>query len=136
MEAEISKNGEVTIVRLRGRLDFETPEPFKRTCLARLKNEQVVFNMQDLSFVGSSGITGFIDALSEFWATNTFRPKFCGINSEFRRLFFASNLNQIEIFEDQMKALYAFTQPVVMQTQIPQALDENWVEDSQTIEIK
>jgi anti-anti-sigma factor len=109
MDAEISKSGEVTIVRLKGRLDFETPEPFRRNCLEKLVNEKVVFNLQELSFVGSCGITIFVELLSQFSQKNSFRPKFCGMNSEFRRLFLSTESAPVEIYDDQIKALHAFT---------------------------
>jgi len=108
MEAEITKSGDLTIVRLIGRLDFETAEPFKKNCLGMLQNERVVFNLQELSFVGSSGITPFIETLIEFASRNNIRPKFCGLTSEFKRLFLVGSMGNLDIYEDQMLAINSF----------------------------
>ena len=42
MRASFAKHGEIVVVELAGRLDFETSEPFRRTCLERLVREKVV----------------------------------------------------------------------------------------------
>ncbi|MGE3973216.1 MAG: STAS domain-containing protein [Bdellovibrionales bacterium] len=133
MVAEISKRGEITIVRLKGRLDFETPEPFKRTCLAKLKNEKVVFNLQELNFVGSCGITIFLDLLNEFSTSNSVKPKFCGLNSEFRRLFLSIHNGPVEIYDDQVKALSAFDLAVSVIDFASQQIAETaeWTEDEE-----
>ena len=56
VQAKIRKDGDITVVELKGRLDFETAEPFRETCSDVLTNSKVVFNLSELSFVGSSGI--------------------------------------------------------------------------------
>lgn len=132
MEAEISKSGEITIVRLKGRLDFETPEPFKKNCLAKLADSKVVFNLQDLNFVGSCGITIFVELLNDFATRNSVKPKFCGVNTEFRRLFLSLQNGAVEIYDDQMKALSAFDLAVnavdFASSQMPFS-EESWLED-------
>ena len=60
MQAKIHKNGDITVVQLEGRIDFETTEPFRETCQDLLLNNKVVFNLSELSFVGSSGIGAFV----------------------------------------------------------------------------
>jgi hypothetical protein len=39
------------------------------------------------------------------------RPKFCEMTSEFRRLFLSSQINDYEIFEDELGAMKSFTLP-------------------------
>ncbi|MEQ1876194.1 MAG: STAS domain-containing protein, partial [Bdellovibrionia bacterium] len=109
MKAEINKQGDISIISLKGHLDFETAEPFRRAFLDRLSDEKVVFNFQELSFVGSSGITLFFDLLREFASRRTVKPKFCGMGSEFRKIFAASPLAELEIYDTANTAVTSFT---------------------------
>ena len=130
MKAEISTEGDIRVVHLRGHLDFETAEPFRRAYLERLSNEKVVFNFQDLSFVGSSGITMFFELLREFAERNQVKPKFCGLGSEFRKIFAASALSNLEIYDSPVSAVTSFTSPTV-QPLVP--IEEPWVDDDPSL---
>jgi anti-sigma B factor antagonist len=108
MQAKIRREGDITVVELRGRLDFETAEPFRETCQDVLANSKVVFNLDGLSFVGSSGIGAFVNTLREFSKANPVPPKFCNVRSEFRKVFKASDEQAFEIFEEESEAVTAF----------------------------
>jgi anti-anti-sigma factor len=129
MKAEISREGDITIVHLKGHLDFETAEPFRRTYLQRLFNEKVVFNFQELNFVGSSGITMFFDLLREFAHRNDVKPKFCGLGSEFKKIFAASQLADLEIYDSHVSAVTSFTSPSLVAPIQLSVLDDPWIED-------
>ena len=108
MQAKIRKDGDVTVVELSGRLDFETAEPFRETCQDVLINNKVVFNLAELSFVGSSGIGNFINTLKDFAKNNPVPPKFCYVRSEFKKIFSSGDESQFQIFEDENTALQSF----------------------------
>ncbi len=108
MEACFAVSGGVVVVELKGRLDFETSEPFRRTCLERLVQEKVVFDLRNLSFVGSLGLKDFVDTLDSMAQKSNLGVRFCGVSSEFRRLFEASGLAGQEIFETRDKAIQSF----------------------------
>lgn len=108
MQAKIRKDGDVTVVELQGRLDFETAEPFRETCQDILSNSKVIFNLSQLSFVGSSGIGAFVNTLREFSKNSPVPPKFCSVKSEFKKVFGASEEMQFQIFEDEKAALSSF----------------------------
>ncbi len=108
MQAKIRKDGDVTVVELQGKLDFETAEPFRETCQDVLINNKVVFNLADLSFVGSSGIGNFMNTLKEFAKTNPVPPKFCNVRSEFKKIFSSGEEQGFQIFEDEEAALQSF----------------------------
>src|SRR5580698_1019861 len=101
MQAKIRKDGDITVVELKGRLDFETAEPFRETCQDVLTNSKVVFNLAELSFVGSSGIGAFVNTLMEFSKNNPVPPKFCNVKSEFRKVFKATDEGAFQIFDDE-----------------------------------
>ena len=70
MQARISHQGEVMVIHLSGRVDVETAQPFREACLNQIKAKKVVFDFQNLSFVGSSGILPFLDTLQSFALSN------------------------------------------------------------------
>lgn len=112
MEAQIIKDGEITIVALRGYLDFETTEPFRKTCFQNLIDKNIVFDLKNLNFIGSSGLTSFLEVLREFKQKNPQPVKFCGLSQEFKRLFWATSMHDMEIYEDSPTAFASFYQPM------------------------
>lgn len=108
MQAKFAVRGEVVVVELNGRLDFESSEPFRRTCLERLVSQKVVFDLRNLNFVGSLGLTDFMATLEDMARQSRPGVKFCGVSSEFRRLFEASGLPAHDFFESQEKAIQSF----------------------------
>lgn len=113
MQARISRQGEVVVVHLSGRVDVETAEPFRDACLNQLVELKVVFDFQNLSFVGSSGILPFLETMQEFAGRNANGFKLCGVSSEFRKVFASTPLHVIQIFENHHQAIQAFLSPAV-----------------------
>ena len=111
MQARVAQHGEILIIQLSGRVDVETAEPFRNACLNHLKNKRVVFDFRSLSFVGSSGILPFLETMQEFANNNPGGMKFSGVSSEFKKVFAATPLNAIEIFDTDSQALHAFLNP-------------------------
>lgn len=107
MQANFAKRGGVVVVELKGRLNIESSEPFRRTCLERLVRERVVFDLSHLNFVGSLGLKDFVETLDTM-AQKGAGVKFCGVSSEFRRMFDATSLRGQEIFESTEKAIQSF----------------------------
>jgi anti-anti-sigma factor len=110
------QDGEVIVFELEGQLDFETTLQFKETCadLIRRNNAQrVVFNMEKLKFVGSSGISQFIRVLKDFNGLKE-KPRYCHLSSEFVRVFkaYQATRNPFEIFENEGAAVSSFAFPL------------------------
>jgi anti-sigma B factor antagonist len=114
MQAKIRKNGDITVVELKGKLDFETAEPFRETCQDILSNSKVVFNLDGLNFVGSSGIGAFVNTLREFSKSSPVPPKFCNVKSEFRKVFRATDDQAFQIFDDEKSALTSFNDKLII----------------------
>lgn len=110
MQANFARRGEIVVVELKGRLDFETSAPFRRTCLENLVREKVVFDLRHLAFVGSLGLTDFVNTLENMTQKSGAGAgvRFCGLSSEFRRLFEASETLGQEFFETQDQAIQSF----------------------------
>ncbi len=145
MRAEITKNGEITIVSLEGQISFDTITPFRDHCMNKLKGAKVVFDLGQLNFVGSVGITSFFEIIKDMIESKALDPKFCNVRSEFHKLFTAWFANNIEIYEQKEQAIYAFLNPALNCTieekapiRIPQykLTQEEWFDGRSTKDYK
>lgn len=110
---EIRETG-ITIVHLGGRLDVESAAMFRDACLSStsaLLNQKVVFDFSQLSFVGSTGILTFLEAIQKFSNINVEGCKFSSVGSEFRKVFAATPLQTIGIYENSELAVLAYNSP-------------------------
>ncbi len=106
MKTKIEHYGEKVLVKIEGKLSYECTNQFKQE-LDKLntQNKQVAFDMQELQFVGSSGISSFIQILREFNLKTASKPKYINFRIEFKKLIkafddeqsfdFSSSLNEI-----------------------------------------
>jgi anti-anti-sigma factor len=125
MQVSMEEQGGIVVIHLQGRLDYETVQPFHTTCLTQLAGRQVIFNMQQLDFVGSSGINSFLTTILELNKDLNTALKLCGVSSEFRRIFAASEVSHIEIYEDEAIARQAYAGAAVKPLNMPvPTLDE------------
>ncbi len=108
MEAQVQKTGDICIVELKGDLSFNSAEPFRSVCFNRFKGKKIVFDLKELNFVGSSGIRDFIEVLREFSQSNDEKPKFCGLSSEFKKVFEANKMDTLNFFETSQDACLSF----------------------------
>ena len=111
MQAKLEKKEGVTIVHLSGRIDYESADRFRETCLKMLNDQKLVFNLEGLSFVGSSGITPFLQTMNDLSSQNKGQLKFCQVGVEFRKIFESSPLKECEVYEDVQTATVSFAQP-------------------------
>jgi anti-anti-sigma regulatory factor len=112
---------DVVVVDLEGYLSFEEPEDI-RVRLGALKNSltrqstgksprKIIFNFEKLEFVGSSGITPFVQALRDFNGSVPVRPRYCNVRSEFRKVMKAfDETNLFEFYENEDRAKKSFDQ--------------------------
>lgn len=111
MQAKLEKKEGVTIIHLSGRIDFESADRFRESSLKILKDQNLIFNLESLSFVGSSGITPFLETINDLYSQNKEGLKFCKVGVEFRKIFEASTLKNAEIFDSLDAARIAFQRP-------------------------
>jgi anti-anti-sigma factor len=111
MQARLSEDREVIVVRLSGRVDVETAKLFRHACIHRLNGKKVVFDFRDLGFVGSSGILPFLESMQEFALSNEHAFKISGVGIEFKKIFAATQLCVIELFDTDTQAVDAYINP-------------------------
>ena len=108
MEIRFEKTGEFVIVHLKGRMSYESVDPFHIACMEYLLNEKVIVNLAELSFVGSQGLSSFVKTMEELAAGNQRQIKFCAVASEFQKMFQNSEVRDIQILENAPQAQLAF----------------------------
>ncbi len=114
MEAKVQRKNGITVVNLKGYIDVETALPFRDACLKSLgkNSDKVVFNLDGLNFVGSNGIIPFVESLHDLVDQTSAEIKFCKVSAEFQKIFKASPLRDIEIFNDENGAITALLQKI------------------------
>ncbi|OFZ18562.1 MAG: hypothetical protein A2Z20_10580 [Bdellovibrionales bacterium RBG_16_40_8] len=113
MEARVENFNGIFVVNLIGQMDFESADSLKQRCLKNFADQAIIFNLQKLNFVGSSGITPFLELLTELSKVAGSRFKICSVGNEFLRLFEVGAVDGIEIYRDVNEAQRAFTSPDV-----------------------
>lgn len=118
MKTQIKKDGDTLVVSIDGKLDFEASGTLKED-LSRLVRQsrtdttprKIIFNMEKLDFVGSSGISSFVQALKDFNVQSPTRPRYCSVKSEFQKVIKAyDEANAFEFFENEERARKSFDQ--------------------------
>lgn len=116
MKTDIRKVGDTLIVSLDGRLDYEIQEPLRNELgelAARIRTDsvpkKVIFDLENLEFVGSSGISSFIQMLKEFNIQTPTRPRYCNVRSEFKRVIKAFDNEEVfDFYENMERARQSF----------------------------
>jgi anti-anti-sigma factor len=107
MKAQIKKVGDTIVVAVDGKLDYDTQEPFKenlKKIASAAKTDstptRVIFDMENLEFVGSSGITQFIQTLKDFGSRTDQKARILKASSEFKKVMLAYDEEQTFEFTD------------------------------------
>jgi anti-anti-sigma factor len=112
IKTSIRKDGDAVIVSLAGQLDFETTDSFRESLLKlerQTANNRVIFDLGQLQFVGSSGISAFIQALREFNCRAANKPRYANVKSEFKKIISAFDENgSFEFWDNTERALRSF----------------------------
>ncbi len=116
MKTLIKKTGNTIVVSMDGKLDFETAVPLRED-LNRLIRQtktdtvatKIIFNLEKLDFVGSSGISSFVQALKDFNHGSAIKPKYCHVKTEFQKIIKAFDESEgFEFHENEERAKRSF----------------------------
>ncbi len=105
MEARMRRHGDITVVAISGALVIEETQPFREIFLKRFSGQKIIFNMEQVSFVGSTGIQAFLETLRSLDTQTESGVRVVGVRSEFRRMISNLEGRKIEFFEDDAGAL-------------------------------
>ena len=106
MQAQITKEDGIIIIRLHGISDVESVADLDQACKKYCLQKKVIFNLADLTFVGSSGLDKLMSVISTLSYTS--QIKICSAKKEFQKIFATSRLELIEMYEDEAKAKETF----------------------------
>lgn len=118
MKTHIKKNGDTIVVSMDGILDFGTHVPLRED-LSKLIREtkqdtaakKIIFNLENLEFVGSSGISSFVQTLKDFNTVAPTKPAYCHVKSEFKRVIKAfDEQDQFTFYDNEERAKKHFDQ--------------------------
>lgn len=111
MKADLQKKGDVFVVSIQGKLEIENTQPFRDACLGKLMNQKLVFNMERASFVGSTGLQPFLDAITQIDQKSSFGLKIVGVKPEFRRVISNLETSKVSFYDDVNTAIGSFSIP-------------------------
>lgn len=114
MKTSIKRDQNTVVVKLNGTVDYETQESFKENLSKVVRSTQktdsapikIIVNLENLEFVGSSGISSFVQTLKDFNARTGIRPKYCNVASEFQKIIKAFDEEaQFDFYDNQDDAI-------------------------------
>lgn len=105
MQAKVKKEKDAYVIQLSGKVDFDSSEPFRKTVMNHIVGSNVVFNMSELDFVGSNGITPFVETIKNLCDSTEGSVRFCNLSSEFVRIFEANEIPFGVNFRDEFSAV-------------------------------
>ncbi|MDR3608787.1 MAG: STAS domain-containing protein [Oligoflexia bacterium] len=93
MKTQIKKIGDTIVVSMDGKLDFETTLPLRESLIRLVRDAKtdsvatkIIFNLEKLDFVGSSGISSFVQTLKDFNSSSPIKPRYCHVKTEFQKV--------------------------------------------------
>jgi anti-anti-sigma factor len=116
MKTQIKTTGDTIVVTMDGKIDFEATGPLRED-LSRLMRQnrtdsvpkKIIFNLEKLDFVGSSGISSFVQALKAFNTGSTVKPRYCHVKSEFQKVIKAFDESEgFEFYDNEERAKRSF----------------------------
>lgn len=108
MEAKLQVHGDVTVVQLSGKIDIEKSQNFTQVCRRSFRGKKVVFCLNGLQFVGSSGIQSFFRALGELHVGSPFGIRLSGVSADFQRMLHYSAVPGLAIHETIDRAIHSY----------------------------
>lgn len=105
MKTSIREKGDIFVINVQGSLSINDADALKAICARKLKKKKILFNLKELSFVGSSGISIFYQTLNSLKKDNSL--KMCCVSSEFKRIFDNEGLD-FSMYKSEEEALSSF----------------------------
>ena len=112
VQASFEKQGEVTYIILRGRLDFRDnaiiQKKIQDLLALKKKKNRIIIDIQHLNFVGSIGVKDLVLLFRKLNYVSP-RPRFVGLNPEFTVLFKAfEGRKKFFVYRDRQTAINSF----------------------------
>ena len=102
---------DIDVIFLSGKLDLTGAEELNEVCINNFKGNKIIFSFEQLSFVGSTGITVFLDMVRVLRKLIDHPIKFTHLSSEYQKIFSANILEHYESFRSVQEAVISFNPP-------------------------
>lgn len=99
---------EVLVVHLEGKVDIDSCDLFRQACRGPLWGRPVLFNLQSLSCIGSSGLRLFLESMNDLAKSNGSDVRFCAVRSDFTHVLEATPLGFRPRFEAEADAIHSY----------------------------
>lgn len=109
MDAKLKKQGEVSIISINGPLAIERTQGFKEFCIRNFVGQKLIFNMEGVNFVGSTGLQAFFETVRTLSEEGQYGLKLVGLKPEFRRIFQNMEVQKLQIHETVEVAMSSFS---------------------------
>jgi anti-anti-sigma factor len=86
MDAVVVWDKDVLVVTLSGTMDFDKAFEFRKKSLRHFIQNKVVFSLKNLNFVGSTGMSSFVETIAEISQKNPNGIGLCEVGLEYKRL--------------------------------------------------
>lgn len=113
MEAKLKQEDGFSIVNISGRLVIEHTQQFRKVCEKNFDKGLVIFNLENASFVGSTGIQHFIEAIKDVHTRNSAGLRVVCAKPEFLRIFSNLEISNLQVHMTEPAAKDSFRQPIV-----------------------
>ncbi len=105
---------EVLIVHLSGGIDAESVELFRQACRGPLGGRPVLFNFENLTFVGATGLRPFLESLNDLTKTQGSDVRFCEVRNDFRQILAATPLGRRPCLTTEANGIESYRIDVVL----------------------
>ncbi len=109
MEAHLEVLGDFTVIKVIGPIESQKNEVFREICRNKMQSKKVIFCLENMKFVGSSGIQIFFKTLEDLNMQNPFGVKVTGLSADFQKLLSAGQPPQFSIFINLQQAIESFS---------------------------
>jgi anti-anti-sigma factor len=111
MEAKLKKRGEITVISVSGRLEIEMTQGFRETCLKNFTGRKIVFDLDQVNFVGSTGIQPFFETVKALNEKSLHGVKLVSVKPELRKILSHIESEKLEFHENEEVAIQSFDRP-------------------------
>lgn len=109
MIAQLSLHGEIAVISLSGRVDIEKAAHLKKVCGGgQIKTQKLIFCLERLHFVGSSGIQNLFQMMEELKSERGIEVKISGLHPDFQRLWQHGERTPVEVHGSLDQAVASF----------------------------
>lgn len=100
MNATIDWDKDIMVVQLSGTLDFDKAYEFREKGLKHFIKDKVILSLKDLDFVGSTGMSSFVQTLAEISLQNPNGLQVCNVSLEYMRMLEPHFNEKFQVFEN------------------------------------